>query len=339
MPLSWVNMMNEYGGLLHEIAGEMNILRGDSESETSWKARIVYSAIGHMSLASLHDASEGEETVSIQHFRNRAETLYDAYLSMYPELSRVFTLEAGKFSGTVYDIYLKAGCIYHEPNRITASSFRTARSNGIILARGTPLNRKISLSGLGAYLPANDTWDSVTVSELFCLHRLNLSDFWRRTAANIRWTEINPPEDSKYLRKSPPFSSGYFKEQPDKDGKISILRAGLQGSYLYYFYTYRDDKFLGMQIPSWQADNGEYRLLSNSCINSEGNLPPSVWHSDNNIVRLEVKYLYPPSVMNMIKLYSWPENYNPFKFILARDVFFALKGELERLGYSFREEE
>ena len=333
--------MNNYGGLLRKIARELNILQGDSEPEESYKSRIVYSAVGYMSLASLYDVPEDDENISVQHFKKRAETLYDCYLSMYPELKRVFMAEADIFSGTVYDIFLKSGCIYHAPNRITASAFRTARSGQIIFARGTPLNRKISLSGLGAYLPANDTGNHLTVPELFCLHRLNLSELWRRTAANIRWNEINPPANSEYLRKIPSFSRGYFKEQPDKDGKISILRTGTQGAYLYYFYEYRDGKFLGMQIPSWQAENGEYRLLSNSCINSEGSLPPSVYHSDNNIVRIELEYLYPPSVMNMIKLYSWPESYNPFskfRFIMPRNVFFALKRELEGLGYSFREE-
>lgn len=268
--------MNKYGGLLNEIARELNILPGDTELEESYKSRIVYSAIGYMSLASLYDVDEYEETISVQHFRNRAETLYDSYISMYPELKRVFMTEADNFSGTVYDIFLKSGCIYHEPNRITASAFRTARSGQIIFARGTPLNRKISLSGLGAYLPENYSGDDVTVPELFCLHRLNLSELWQRTSVNIHWSEMNPPANSEYLRKIPPFSRGYFKDQPDKDRKISIFRTRTNGAYLYYFYTCRDNKFLGMQIPSWQADNGEYRLLSNSCINSVGNLPSSV---------------------------------------------------------------
>ncbi len=326
--------------LLQEIARELNILQGNSESEESYKSRIVYSAIGHMSLASLYDVDEYEDKISVQHFRNRAETLYDSYLSMFPELKRVFAIETEKFSESVYGIFINAGCIYHEPNRITASAFRTAKSSGITFARGTPLNRKIFLSGLGEYL-TNDPGSSVTVPELFGLQRMSLSELWRKMTANIQWREINPPADSQYLRKIPPFSRGYFKDQPDNDGKISILRTKTNGAYLYYFYTYRDNKFLGMQIPSWQADKGEYRLLSNCCINSDGNLPTSFYRSDNNIVHLTLEYLYPPSVMNMIKLYSWPEHYNPFssfKFILSRDVFFAVKSELEGLGYSFNEE-
>ena len=282
--------------LLHEIAHELNILPCDSESEESYKSRIVYSAIGHMSLSSLYDVEEYEDKISIQHFRNRAETLYDSYRSMFPELKRVFRTEADNFSGTVYDIFLNAGCIYHEPDRITASAFRTAKSSGITFARGTPLNREISLSGLGEYLPKNDAGSSVTVPELFGLQRLSLSELWRMISTKIHWSEISPPSNSEYLRKIPPFSRGYFKEQPDKNGKISVMRTWIKGSCLYYFCAYRDGKFLGMQIPSWQADNGEYRLLSNCVINSAGNLPPSVYRSDNNIVNLTLEYLYPPSV-------------------------------------------
>ena len=55
--------------LLHEIAQDLNILQGNSEPEESYKSRIVYSAVGHMSLASLYDIDEYEETISVQGLR------------------------------------------------------------------------------------------------------------------------------------------------------------------------------------------------------------------------------------------------------------------------------
>ena len=271
--------------------------------------------------------------------RGVSTKLYDSYLSIYPELKSIFVIDADNLSQTFYDILLRAGCIYHSPNRITASAPCAANSCNIMFVRGMPLKQRIFRSGLGAYLPLDDTVSSVTAAEMFGLQSLTLSDFWNNAVSNISWSVINLPAGAEYLRTTPPFSTGYFQELPDEDGRISILRTGMPGSYLYYFYTWRDNRLLGMQIPSWQANNYEYRMLSNSCIYSEGNLPPAIYHVDNNIVRLKLQYLYPPSEQNMIRLYSWPARYihpfSNFDFILALPVFTAIKSEFERVGYKF----
>lgn len=337
--------MNKYNKLLSRIASDLNILKGSSESVDAWKARIVYSAIGHMAFASLYDVQEDDNPVSITHFKRRVEKLYNSFISMYPELKTVFLIQADELADEIYNVFLQAGCLYHSPNRITATVPQVACSNQIAFMRGTALKQKVFRSGLGAYLPAlKPTGDSITVTDLFCLQRSTLSSLWERTVTNIKWSEITLSTKTEYLRTTPPYNSGYFKEQPDKDGRISILRTGMPGSYLYYFYTYQANKILGMQIPAWQVDNVDnsaYRTLSNCCIYSEGHLPPAIYHVDQGIVSLRLQYLYPPSELNMIKLYSWPlryYNFGSFNRILTGSVFFAIKSELERIGYGFVEE-
>ena len=65
--------MKKYDSLLCRISDEMNILQGASESQDSWKARVIYSALGHMAIASLHDIQEDGSPVSITHFKRRVD--------------------------------------------------------------------------------------------------------------------------------------------------------------------------------------------------------------------------------------------------------------------------
>ena len=63
--------MNEYSGLIEKIGSELNIYRELNEDENLWKARVVYSVMGRMALASLHDVLEDGETISVIHFKRR----------------------------------------------------------------------------------------------------------------------------------------------------------------------------------------------------------------------------------------------------------------------------
>lgn len=337
-------MMHKYNDLLSKIFKEMNIRKGSTESENNWKARIVYSAIGQMALASLHDVQEDSDDgqVSITHFKRRIENLYDSYLSMYPELKSFFMIEADELSQNIYDIFLNAGCIYHSPNRITASIYQVVESGQVLFIRGSALNQRVFRSGLGAYLPSRNISSSINVAKMFGLQEVTLLDYWKSVVSKISWSESRFTAKVEYLRTESPFNEKYFKDYPDKDGRISLLRTGMPGSYIYFFYKFCDDTLLNMQVPSWLTDNYGYRLLSNSCLHFLGCLPPATYQVYQDIVLLRLGYLYPPAELNLIRLYSWPERFNKspfdqFAYILALPVFISIKGELERLGYKFVE--
>ncbi len=67
--------MKQYTGLLRNIASELNISRGSTESEDSWKARVIYSVLGRMAYASLWDVTEDLQPVSIAHVKKRIHKL------------------------------------------------------------------------------------------------------------------------------------------------------------------------------------------------------------------------------------------------------------------------
>ena len=305
-------------------------------------ARVVYSAIGQLALASLFDVQEDNAPISITHFKRRIENLFNSYLSMYPEMKSTFSISADELSDEMYDIFVKTGCIYHSPNRITSSAFKVGANRDTQFFRGAPLNKSLFRSGLGAYLPVSDGKGHDPISSVYGVSLESLSEQWRSLSRAITWSSTTFSSKVEYLRTEPPFSRGYFKDTPDKSGKISLLRTGLPGSYIYFFYRYVDGKTATSQIPAWLVDNYEYRRISNCCLYSMGSLPPSCYHIDGEIVCLRLQYLFPPAEQNMLRLYSWPKSYvspfSGFNRILSKPVFLAIKAEYEKIGYQFVEE-
>lgn len=334
--------MNDYGELLSSISKELNILKGENESEPEWMARIVYSAVGQVALASLFDVREDNEPVTITHFKSRVENLFGCYLSMFPELKSVFISTPAEISSEIYDALVQTGCLYHAPNRITSAVYKFGGNDGVLFMRGAPLNKDVYRSGLGAYLPKADNHDRNTIASVYGVVSDSLHVQWKNLTSIIAWTNVTFSSKVEYLRTDPPFSRGYFKDTPDQDGRISILRTGMSGSYIYYFYQNIDGIIRTSQIPAWLVDNYEYRRISNCCLYARGTLPSACYHVDGNIVYLRLRYLLPPAEQNLIQLYSWPKAYvvpfTGFNRIISMPVFFAIKQELEQIGYQFTEE-
>ena len=172
---------------------------------------------------------------------------------------------------------------------------------------------------------------------MFGLQRNTLGEHWGHLASRVKLEAFSSSIDVEFLRTAPPFTAGYFKPQPDTDGRISLMRTTMQGTRLYYLYSWENGKLFAGQLPSWRTDNGEYRQIANSIIHSRGNLPPAVFHLDGAIVSLRLQYLYPPSELSFLQLYSWPGK-NDFNYILSLPVFHSVRAELERIGYTFKED-
>ena len=62
--------------LIISIGRQLNI---PGKVDNEWICRVIYSIAGQMGLASLWDYDEGEDTVSIQHFKERIAEIFAAY--------------------------------------------------------------------------------------------------------------------------------------------------------------------------------------------------------------------------------------------------------------------
>lgn len=334
--------MNRYGGFLEDISEKLKIVRGIQEKENIWYARTVYSISGLMGLASLWDAAEDNDNVSIQHFKHRVEKTLYAYCALYPEIKQLFPADLSIVSDEVYNIYVSTGHIYHSPNRIAPVPKSTASSGRVMFVRGLPVEENVYMSGLGTYLFNNILNDSTDVQLMFQLQNQRMDDFLKTVKSKAKWETMDDLQMWNYLRLTPPFKRGYWTDLPDKNIDISVLRSKDKFNSIYCLYRFENDQCFISQLKSWQSEKGKYRQISNAVLYDFGTLPATTYSVDGNIVHLHFKYLPPPSELNLIKLYSWPEEYvglpHDFNRIMDKQVFFALKSVLEKVGYEFVEE-
>lgn len=326
--------MNKHNGLLSRIAAELGIRQGRTEHQNNFKARIVSSAIGTAATASLHDIREDGEPVTLQHLKSRIETLRSTYLSLYPELQESYIPSPDDLSSML----LHGGCIYHSQDRVTPSAHVEAQSGQVIFVRGAPLKQKVCVSGLGTYRAAENDRSDSSAASMLGLQRNTLGEYWEQSVMRTKLEPFSSSAAIEFLRTRPPFTRGYFTNQPDTDGRISLMRTAAHQPRRCYLYRFEDGKIFACQLPSWRTDGKEYLRIAVSILHSRGSLPPSVFHFDGETASLRLQYLWPPSELDMLKLYSW-HGINPFgPYVMARCVFLALKAELERIGYTFIEE-
>lgn len=335
--------MNKYNDLLTRISNEYAIVKGKSEQPNQYKARIIYSLLGRMALASLFDRDE-EDLASIVHMKKRIESVLISYKEMYPEISREVTDEVDQLADEIYGIYLNTGCIYHEPNHvaIAAPASATDIDSGLTLTRGQSLDFKQRISGLGTYQVNSPLSDRYSIPQMFMMDETPLIQKWERCIQSAIWNRFDGDTTVEYLRIVPPFKRGYWVDKPDISGTISMLRTGLKGSLLYYLYRYENGKCFVSQLPQWETEGYNYRALANACLSSEGVLPKTTYRIDGNIVYLSFGYLPPPAELYLWKLYTWPismQNFpRDFSRICDRKVFDCIRAQMERTGYGFIEE-
>ncbi len=335
--------MNSYIELIHAIAANIGIAKGDQEREESWRARVIYSVLGQMAYSSLYDLQEDLQPVSITHFKQRIALILHAYQQIDTEMIATYSNDSTLLCNEIYNTFLSTGQMYHSPHRIAPAKMCLAEIGEVVLARGLPISAPCSLSGLGRYITQKDAGNCQlsTVAEMFQISPATLNETWTQLLSEAVWTPAIQASDTEYLRMSGNFRRGYWDNTADRSGAISMARIGLPGSRLYYLYRFHEGKFEQSQLPRWKTEGHEYREISNSCYNAMGTLPAFKYESDGALTYVEIGYLPPASILNLLKLYSWPTVYTllPHDFcrIFNTEVFEALRLMLENKGYQFVE--
>lgn len=331
--------MDKYNGLLTKVSQQYHIARGNQETEAEWKTRLIYSICGMMAYTSLWDDTEG--LVSIVHLKRRIRSILCSYKSLYPELSGSFPYASKELEDEITNQFLSAGMVYHRPNRIAPSKKREEHFDGILFQRGIALDSISCVSGIGFYSKQNGGTTPDNIKTMFDLQQENLQTLWQTTLSCASW-EPNPwfEYGTEYLRLHPSFSRGYWVNEPDKTGMVSILRTGMKGAQLYYLYRYVDAALEVSPLPQWQVEDYNYRTLACACLSTYGKLPPIEYTEDGSLVHIRMNYLLPPRELEFLKCYSWPETCTSlpcdFRRKLSAEVFVAIKKILSGEGYEFK---
>lgn len=328
--------------LLNEIGEKLNIKQGTFEDINLWRQRIIYSAIGMTALASLWDKDDSGEPVSITHFKHRIEKQLYAYRELYPDLMQQFTVSSDELSKEIYDIYLSSGFIYHSSKRLYAAKETKAMAGTVVCIRGANLKRELFMSGLGTYIKPAEDCPRNTVREIFRFSEQNLDESYKLLNESDNWKPIDISSQIEYLRVKSPFSKGYWKDTPDRDGFVSLLRFGMQGRQRYCLYKYEGSVCLTKELPRWMVDEKEYIKIANILLYHKGTLPAIKFSDNGNIVAIRLDYLLPSYELWFLKAYSWPLKFSglpsDFKRVMSRELFEPFKEILENMGYQFTKE-
>lgn len=332
-----------------------------------WKSRIIYSLCGQMALASLWDVEEENEVgsgiVSLHHFKTRVRQVCNAYGSIW-EIS----MNAKIMEDLVYDIYRRAGFLYHRANYVAAAVQWRAVCGNVCLYSGIMPSDHFFMSGLGFYRLRPEPAETDRLpEELFDLPQKSLQEVLDILLRNTKWQAEEPGTvPAEYLRLQPPFQKGYWQPQPDKTGAVSILRFG-EGAKIYQLYRWDQSakRWLTGAIPVWmlqdfraenrqqcEAGRGGYRRIAAALLQQAGTLPKICVTRQGNMAEIFVGYRLPPEEELFFRLYSWPAEWpggrtvsadkkgkvEHFHRLMASAVYHqAFRPVMERIGYTFEE--
>ena len=335
--------------LLNSIAMELNIPK---TTDNEWACQIVYSVAGQMALASLWDHAEDSETISIQHFKGRMKQIFEAYENLIPQTRYMLPEDPSVLLDDIYDTYLRTGYLYHSAYQVSPCIPSAAAYQGVVLHRGFSPDTDLYMSGLGFYC-VQTTLTENAIADMFSLQQQPFDTYLQALLENGEWTPISFPDDAEYLRLDPPFTRGYWKQEPDKDGRVSLVRYG-EPNKIYQFYRYNGNQYWQKSIPIWRLQDffsddptnlGEYRRIATALLMQYGTLPPISVKIERDICNINLGYRLPPSEESFFKLFSWPVRYDfsarepqVFRRKMSIQVYPMFKHELEAMGYCFLEE-
>lgn len=329
--------------LISRAADDLGIGKSLDNINNDWKSRTIYSMSGRIGLCSLWDKLEDDD-VSIIHFRKAIERELAYLLKIYTECKSLFPDDLSILSDEFLNIYLKCGYIYHSPFKIHPAIYKSATVGNIEFLRGVFSEFPCKMSGLGLYRISktkNTNHENVSsVLKLFQIHDISILDYGNSIISNAIWNEFSFSGRIEYLKSKGSFRSGYWWQEPEKDGNVSILRAGERGQQIYYLYYYKGNKCYSSMLQPWQVENGEYRKIALYIISKDHEEPNIEYHESGSVVRIKQNYLLPPDELNLIKLYSWPllmkNGIDDFNRIMNKEVFKSIKIILESIGYTFK---
>lgn len=341
--------MKKYNCLLEKISNELTIDKGIKENEINYKLRIIYSVLGKFGIASLYDKID-DENISIINFKTRIKKEMYSLLDMYSEVGNDLAMEKDNeiyIINEIYNIYKKAGYFYHTERRIAPPLPKNVQLGRCQFKRGYSFNEIQSMSGLGFYNYLENSVGKESLLRFYSIEKDRLETCWINTIKQAEWKQFELSEDIEFLNMNFEQNYSYWKNKPEKDSTISILRTKTEGGKLYFLYKNENNNMYISQLASWKVQNGEYMYLANACLKYNNMLPKIRYNYDGKIVNISLRYLLAPSEQNLLMLYSWPadflkiESFFEYNFnrIFNKDVFLELKSEYESLGYEFEERE
>jgi hypothetical protein len=329
------------GEVVQAIGSNLHLSRNHQETAQGFTHRVMVSAAGRIFLAALWDSQEKGKYPSVQHVKQRTLDTCTVFQQLKPYFFSD-KLDISKLVEDIYDIYTANGFLYHAANEVRPARPCQADLRTVRLLRGSFLEEKVSMSGLGLFQPKEEKTEGfIQLGSCFGLPSGSLAEDWKRCLEHVSWHLTEVESSFSYLNIVRKNSSDYWSKNSDRSGKISILTTSPDTFYLYRWIQRNQLEI--SPIPSWKTENGGIYSLAVGLLQERRRLPSIKYHSNRSLVIVRPGYLLPPPELRFFQLYSWPSTINKFddafNRIMQVDVFLGFKAYLESRGYVFEEED
>ena len=341
--------------LLTRMADDLKLAQGTHERMEDYERRLLWSALGRMAEAALHDRYDGmpEGEISVTRFRRRIEHLIEAYDALFPAIGFRAALagqEDASLAGgadALYRLMLENGMAYHRASYVAPPRAVRQPLGGIVFIRGQMPPAEECASGFSAYQlrekwqgqPA-DASQAEAVRAMFQLDAPLDEGLPDCLAAHAVFSPVPEGARLMYLRTDGEFLKGYWQAHPSSEFTLGREKDAFGAMCYYLCRMPQHGRAERWKIPEW-CDHG---LLAHSFLLQMGTLPSTHFRRDGAIVHLRCGYQYPREEQRFLAYVSWPEpGSTGFRIaterVLSAPFFEGIRVLLTALGFSFIEDE
>lgn len=339
--------------LFREIGTKLNI--GYEPDDYDWYFRVAYSASCMNAYASLWDADESVDQlsvghwVSVQHFKSRFIKTMTALnlISEYKSAGRENTeLWISNLANEFFDEVVSTGNVYHKSYYISSAAKSVNEIGGLSFIRGEQPGSPRMISGGGIYGTVDQ--HIKPSADNYMLEKRLLTEWLKPVIEACRWSSDPGGEYTEYLNISGKGTEVWINQDRNPRNTVYLIRRGEPGRRLYYFCK-KDaaGKPWISPLPQWMlAATGNNWMpvnkVKNAILMKNDCLPEIIVFRRGSIVKIKQYCLMGEHEQKFINLYSWPgrRNDNTTDYtarMMKAEVFDAIKGTFKTMGYHFVE--
>lgn len=334
--------MSETTVILNNIAEEMGVECDQTETETAWIRRVIYSVCGRLMLSSLWDSSDG--IVSVEHIKKRGSDILTAYQSLFPEIANDsnFGKNTKSIVETVYSLLLESGQMYHKANYCAPSQLEGSWLGGVVLVKGLYAYDQCRMSGVGPFITDGNLENVIRSQRDYS----NIDTLLESFINSANWYEYDELEgDYEFLRtQTASDKKGYWIDNPDRPDGVNLMRQknNSNGPRLYYFHKTKGGKDMISDLPYWISEKKRFTMLAIALRKYYGTLPSIKMIKSDTTAKIVLHYYLPPDEDILLRTYSWPKLFDgedsPFNRTISIKLYDAIKQLFRNIGFYVEEE-
>ena len=319
--------------LLSEIQEDLALSPEAGEEEGSFRSRLIYSAAGRMTLASLWDMEEKRQkrgaaiatsmgafmdrasgpgevwpNLPLAHLKSMLKARLSAFMTLYPEGAELLP-PPEDLSQEIQEIYGDAGFFYHRPYWAAPALPNSASFGHLTLHRAGSPFLKSRMSGLGLYTFGHETarmteeraknLDTTReIREMFLLPPLPLIESLQEILRTGDYESVKIPKHAEFLKMHGPFAGGFWIPPSDREKtNLTLMRVRIRKMQYSCILLTGDGR--GVEVSDWKRAAAALLIWNKA-------MPKIRVSLGKSTALVELPYPLPEEEEALFRLLTWP---------------------------------